>query len=190
MTSNAAQSSRRVDVDRASVANAATLEEAGKLVDQAEEILGRYLRPGQWPAAPVARRFRESGDLQLVLSLYARAMADDPDEASYPWNLTSSLDRLRLPDLALVFVRHAIRVAEESGDTEWAGADVHLAWADIALRAGQPEMAERAIERLARSSLRCRSSDISDSCDAIIPRRAPRPFATTLRPARGSQSSI
>jgi tetratricopeptide (TPR) repeat protein len=115
-------------------------------VDQAEEVIGRYLVP-QWPSTRVARRFRESGDLQLVLSLYARAMEDDPNEPAYPWNLASSLDRLRLPDLALIFVRRAIRVAEQAGDREWAGADVHLAWADIALRAGEPEIAERAISR-------------------------------------------
>lgn len=66
---------------------------------------------------------------------------------AYPWNLASSLDRLQLSDLALVFLRRAIRVAEETGDAEWSGADAHLAWADVAMRAGEPEMAEIAIDK-------------------------------------------
>ena len=74
-------------------------------------------------------------------------MADDASEPAYPWNLASSLDRLGLPDLALVFIRRAIRVAEEADDRDWCGADVHLAWADVALRAGEPEVAEQAIRR-------------------------------------------
>ena len=148
MTSNAASTSKRVVVDRArSVNSDAAVAQAGELVDQAEEVLGRYLGPAQWAAVRAARQFRETGDLQLVLSLYARAMEDDPGEPAHPWNLASSLDRLRLPDLALIFVRRAIRVAEETGDHEWAGADAHLAWADIALRADEPEMAEQAIAR-------------------------------------------
>jgi len=147
MTSNAVSTSKRVAAGRASVASSAPSEQADDLVGEAEAVLGRHLGPAQWASARTARRFRESGDLQLVLSLYTRAMEDEPDEPAYPWNLASSLDRLRLPDLALVFVRRAIRVAEETGDHDWAGADVHLAWADIALRAGEPEVAERAIER-------------------------------------------
>jgi tetratricopeptide (TPR) repeat protein len=82
-----------------------------------------------------------------VLSLYVRAMADDPDEPAHPWNLASSLDRLRLPDLALIFIRRAIRVAEETGDHEWTGADVHLACADIARHAGDKEIAALALQR-------------------------------------------
>jgi hypothetical protein len=95
----------------------------------------------------MARRFLDSGDLERVLSLYARAMEDDPREPAYPWNLASSLDRLHLPDLALIFIRRAIRVAEETDDREWVGADVHLACADIARHAGDPQMAELALER-------------------------------------------
>ena len=146
MTSNAASTSRHVGAGRASVDSAA-VESADRLVDEAEKILGGYLRPGRWPAARTARRFLDSGDLERVLSLYARAMEDDPREPAYPWNLASSLDRLHLPDLALIFIRRAIRVAEETGDREWAGADAHLACADIARHAGDRQMAELALDR-------------------------------------------
>lgn len=118
-----------------------------QLADRAEEIFARYLKPGSWPTAHVVRQFHESGDLERVLSLYSQAMANDPLEPAYPWNLASSLDRLQLSDLALIFLRRAIRVAEDIGDSDWAGADAHLAWADIAMRAGEPEMAEVAIEK-------------------------------------------
>ncbi len=147
MTNNVASTHKRVAVTRASVNNVTAVERASQLVDEAETIVGRHLATGRWPSATVARKFRESDDLQTVLTLYTRAMEDDPDEPAHPWNLASSLDRLRLPDLALVYVRRAIRVAQEVGDREWAGAGAHLACADIALRAGEPEVAEWAIER-------------------------------------------
>lgn len=146
MTSNAANTSKRAAAGRVN-GSSAVIEHAAQLVDQAEEILNKYLRPARWPTARTVKRFREDGDLELVLSLYSRAMADAPDEPAYPWNLASSLDRLQLPDLALIFLRRAIRIAEETGDHEWSGADVHLAWADVAIRAGEPAMAELAIER-------------------------------------------
>jgi tetratricopeptide (TPR) repeat protein len=147
MTNNAANTRKRAAGGRASVGNHSAIEGAAKLAERAEEILGRYLAPASWPTARVARKFRESGDLEAVLSLYAQAMADDPREPAYPWNLASSLDRLQLSDLALIFLRRAIRVAEETDDHNWAGADAHLAWADVAIRAGEPEMAELAIEK-------------------------------------------
>jgi tetratricopeptide (TPR) repeat protein len=147
MTSNAVSTSRRGVVDRPGAGDDGALERTARLADEAEEILGRYLAPGRLPSARVARKFREDGDLQIVLALYERAMQADPDEHAYPWNLASSLDRLRLPDLALIYARRAIRVAEETGEREWAGGDAHLAWADIAIRAGEPEIAARAIER-------------------------------------------
>lgn len=147
MTSNASSTTRRVVSSRASADSAAKVERASQLVDEAEAILAGYLVAGRWPSARVARKFRESGDLQAVLSLYTRAMEDDPDEPAYPWNLASSLDRLHLPDLALVYIRRAIRIGEQSGDREWSGVGAHLACADIALRAGEPEVAERAIEK-------------------------------------------
>jgi tetratricopeptide (TPR) repeat protein len=147
MTNNAASTSKRAADGRASVSSDSRIEQAAQLAERAELIFGRYLSHSSSPSARVARQFRESGDLEIVLSLYAQAMADDPQESAYPWNLASSLDRLRLSDLALIFLRRAIRVAEEAGDDEWAGVDVHLAWADVAMRAGEPEMAEMAIEK-------------------------------------------
>lgn len=147
MTSNAASTSRHAGAARLNAGSAKAIESAAGLVDEAEAILGGYLHQGRWPAARTARRFLDSGDLERVLSLYTRAMEDDPREPAYPWNLASSLDRLRLSDLALIFIRRAIRVAEETGDREWAGADVHLACADIARHAGDTEMAELALDR-------------------------------------------
>jgi tetratricopeptide (TPR) repeat protein len=81
-----------------------------------------------------------------VLSLYDKAMDSDPAEPAYPWNLASSLDRLGVSDLAVAYMRRAIRVAEETGDEEWSGADAYLALADIALRAGDSEIAALAID--------------------------------------------
>ncbi|HWY90880.1 MAG TPA: hypothetical protein VNY31_09440 [Solirubrobacteraceae bacterium] len=147
MTSNAASTSRHAGVVPPNANSAKAVESAARLADEAEKILVGYLHPGRWPAARTARRFLDSGDLERVLSLYTRAMESDPREPAYPWNLASSLDRLRLPDLALIFIRRAIRVAEETDDREWAGADVHLACADIARHAGDSEMAELALHR-------------------------------------------
>jgi uncharacterized protein GlcG (DUF336 family) len=65
-------------------------------------------------------------------------------------NLASSLDRLGLPDLALAYMRRAIRVAEEVGDDEWAGAAAHLALADIAIRSGDLDIAGLAIDQARR----------------------------------------
>lgn len=147
MTNNTASTTKRVGRNRASVTSSSSVEEAAQLAERAEEILGGYLQPASWATARVARRFRESGDLETVLSLYAQAIANDPQEPAYPWNLASSLDRLQLSDLALVFLRRAIRIGEETGDGDWTGAGVYLAWADVAIRAGEPEMAELAIEK-------------------------------------------
>lgn len=101
-----------------------------RLVDEAEEILGRYLKPGQWPTAKSIDTFRQHGDLEPVLALYEQAMDRDPTEAAYPWNLASSLDRLGVSDLAIAYMRRAIRVANETGEADWANADAYLALAD------------------------------------------------------------
>lgn len=147
MTRNAASTSRHAAGAPESADSPTAVEDAARLAEQAEGILDDHLEPGEWPTARAARRFVASGDLERVLSLYMRAMDGDPREPAYPWNLASSLDRLRLPDLALLFIRRAIRVAREAGDREWAGADAHLALADIAIRAGDSREAEIAIER-------------------------------------------
>ncbi len=147
MTNNATSTTKRAGQSRASANSSSSVEAAAQLAERAEEILGRYLRPASWANARLARQFRESGDLETVLSLYAQAMADDPQEPAYPWNLASSLDRLQLSDLALVFLRRAIRIGEETGDGDWTGTGVYLAWADVAIRAGEPELAELAVEK-------------------------------------------
>jgi len=137
--------------------------------DAAEIILGRYLKPGHWPARAARLRFTQSGQLEHVLSLYEKAMATDPREPAYPWNLAAALDRLGLHDLALVYVQRALRVATEVGDKEWADAHAHLAWADIALNAGQPDIALIAIEH-------ARSLDASLAVEGYV-RRARRAVA-------------
>jgi tetratricopeptide (TPR) repeat protein len=127
-------------------ANGTAAQAAMGLVDDAEAILGRYLKPGQWPTAKSIRAFRQRGDLESVLALYEQAMDGDPTEVAYPWNLASSLDRLGVSDLAVAYMRRAIRVAKETGEEEWADADAYLALADIALRAQDAEIAALAID--------------------------------------------
>lgn len=114
---------------------------------EAERILARYLRPASLPREETRRRFIESGDLERVLVLYTRATELDPNEPAYPWNLASSLRRLDEPQLALAFVEQAIRVADETGDAEWADAYAHLAWAEVALAARQFDVALVALAR-------------------------------------------
>jgi tetratricopeptide (TPR) repeat protein len=147
MTRNATNTRKRADVGQASVDSPLGPEPAASFAEQADEILGGYLRPGGWSTSGTAQRFVASGDLERVLSLYLGAMEHDPMEAAHPWNLASSLDRLQLPDLALPFMRRAIRVADDAGDHEWAGADAYLALADIAINAGQHGTARAAIEQ-------------------------------------------
>lgn len=120
---------------------------AEALATAAEEVLADYLAPGRWATSAGRSRFLQSGGLQRVLSLYEGAMAADPDEPVYPWNLASSLDRLGLHDLALVYIQRAIRIAEELGDEEWSDGHAHLAWADIAINAGDLDLALIAIEK-------------------------------------------
>jgi len=85
--------------------------------------------------------------LGRVLSLYDRAMAFEPDEAALPWNLGSALRRLGLHDLALAYVTRAITAAERSGDPGLAGSDAHLAFAEVAVDAGRPDLAAIALAR-------------------------------------------
>ena len=119
--------------------------EAGKLVDDADALVDEVLSPGRWPQQKTVDRFLKGDRLERVLSLYERAMRLDPGEPAYPWNLASTLDRLGLSDLALGYMARAIQVAEETGDDEWAGADAHLALAEIALRAGETDLALTAL---------------------------------------------
>jgi tetratricopeptide (TPR) repeat protein len=120
------------------------------LIEEADSLLSRVLRPGTHPRVSTIAQFEETGDLARVLSLYRQAMRRVPDEPSYPWNLATSLARLREYSLALAFVEEALRVAREVGDDEWADTYSHLAWADIAMRARQPEIALVALARALR----------------------------------------
>jgi len=133
----AAEEHASVDSRRAALAS----------VREAERILARYLRPASLPRKETRRRFVESGDLERVLVLYTRATDLDPKEPAYPWNLASSLRRLDEPQLALAFLEQAIRVAEETGDTEWADAYAYIGWADVALAARQFDVALVALAR-------------------------------------------
>jgi len=117
------------------------------LVYEADELLAAAVPPGAWPNADVIDRFLAGDALGRVLSLYDRAMALEPDEAALPWNLASTLRRLGLNDLALSYVTRAITVAERIGDPELAGPDAHLAFAEIAVDAGRPDLAGIGIAR-------------------------------------------
>jgi tetratricopeptide (TPR) repeat protein len=119
--------------------------EAGKLVDDADVLVAEVLSPGRWPQQKTVDGFLKGDRLERVLSLYERAMRLDPGEPAYPWNLASTLDRLGLSALALGYMARAIQVAEETGDDEWAGADAHVALAEIALRAGETDRALTAL---------------------------------------------
>lgn len=147
MTRNVANTSRQEEPGLAETPSDSRQAGSDMPADAAEEILGRYLKPGRWASKAARSRFLRSGDLQHVLALYEDAMATDGREPSYPWNLAAALDRLGLHDLALVYVQRAIRVATVIGEEEWADAHAHLAWADIALNAGDNDLALIAIER-------------------------------------------
>lgn len=115
--------------------------EAAELVGEADELVAEVLKPGRWPQRRTVERFLDGDRLERVLSLCGRAMRLDPDEAAYPWNLASTLNRLGLNDLALGFITRAIHLAETAGDKEWSGADAYLAKAEIAINAGETDIA-------------------------------------------------
>lgn len=123
---------------------------AADLASEADRLIGELLKPGRWPQSRTIAKFLESDRLPKVLMLYQAAMSLDPEEAAYPWNLASSLSRLGLYSLALAYVEEAIRMAGETGDAEWADAHAHLAWADIAIRARQFDVALVALARARR----------------------------------------
>jgi tetratricopeptide (TPR) repeat protein len=146
MSTKEASTSKPVASGPGREANGGSVHLAVRFADDAEEILARYVKPGKWPSAKSIRAFRQHGDLESVLSLYEQAMEHDPAEPAYPWNLASSLDRLGASDLAVAYMRRAIRIAAETNDQEWAGADAYLALADIALRASDTDIAALAID--------------------------------------------
>lgn len=135
---------------------------AEELVLEADALLGDVVGPGTHPRASTISRFEAGGGLERVLSLYLRAMRLDPAEPSYPWNLASSMSRVGQHHLALAFIEKAITVAHATGDEEWADAYAHMAWADVAIRAEQWEVALIALAgawRLARDDQSRRDID-------------------------------
>lgn len=121
--------------------------EAERLVGEADALIAEVLSPGRWPQKRTVESFLRNDRLDRVLALYGRAMRLDPEEAAYPWNLASTLNRLGINDLALGLVSRAIRVAALAGEDDWSGADAHVAMAEIAIDAGEPEIALTALTR-------------------------------------------
>jgi hypothetical protein len=122
---------------------------AAALVDEAEQLVARWFRPGRWPAPGELHELFSGDRFEHFLSLYTQAMKFDPGEPAHPWNLASTLNRVGLNDLALGFMLRAIQTARESGDQEWSGPDALIALAEIALDAGQHELARQALGRAA-----------------------------------------
>jgi tetratricopeptide (TPR) repeat protein len=118
---------------------------AERLVGEADELLAGAFKPGEWPETEVAERFLSDGKLDQVLALYGQAMRLDPTEPAYPWNLGSALNRLGLNDLALGFIARAIHLAEQGGESEWSGPGAQLALAEVAIDAGEYDLALTAL---------------------------------------------
>jgi tetratricopeptide (TPR) repeat protein len=121
-------------------------------------MAAEVLRPGRWPRATTVQRFLEEGRLERLLSIYVRAMGLDPDEAAYPWNLSSVLRRLGQLELAHAYLLRAIHLGEEQGDADYCGADAYLALAEIAVDSGDDDQALVALAR-ARGA--------PDACDDV-----------------------
>lgn len=118
---------------------------AEALVGEADELLADALASGQWPDAETVDRFLSEGKLDRVLALYGQAIRLDSKEPAYPWNLASALNRLGVNDLALGFIARAIHLAEANDETEWSGPDAQLALAEIAIDAGEYDLALTAL---------------------------------------------
>jgi tetratricopeptide (TPR) repeat protein len=125
--------------DREAAAKAETL------VGEADELLVDAFGPGEWPEAEAADRFLSEGKLDRVLALYGQAMRLDAGEPAYPWNLGSAMNRLGLNDLALGFLTRAIHLADERGEDQWSGPDAQLALAEVAIDAGEYDLALTAL---------------------------------------------
>lgn len=118
---------------------------AEELIGEADVLLADALKAGEWPEPEVAERFLSEGKLDRVLALYGQAIRLDPTEPAYPWNLASALNRLGLNDLALGFLARAIHLAERSGEPEWSGPGAQLALAEVAIDAGEYDLALTAL---------------------------------------------
>jgi tetratricopeptide (TPR) repeat protein len=137
--SNARDTRKPEDADREAVAK------AEQLVGEADELLVDAFGPGEWPEAEATERFLSEGKLDRVLALYGQAMRLDAVEPAYPWNLGSAMNRLGLNDLALGFLTRAIHLAAQRGQSEWSGPDAQLALAEVAIDAGEYDLALTAL---------------------------------------------
>src|SRR4051812_11211924 len=137
--SNEANTRGREGADLEAVAKAEAL------IGEADELLADALASGQWPDAETVDRFLSEGKLDRVLALYGQALRLDSKEPAYPWNLASALNRLGLNDLALGFIARAIHLAEQSGEPEWSGPGAQLALAEVAIDAGEYDLALTAL---------------------------------------------
>ncbi len=126
-------------------ADPAAAAKAEALVAEADELLTDAFAPGHWPQAEACERFLSQGKLDRVVALYGQAMRLDPGEPAYPWNLASAMNRLGLNDLALGFMTRAIHLAAERGEREWSGPDAQLALAEVAIDAGEYDLALTAL---------------------------------------------
>lgn len=89
--------------------------------------------------------FLSEGKLDRVLALCGQAMRLDASEPAYPWNLGSAMNRLGLNDLALGFLTRAIHLSDRRGENQWSGPDAQLAVAEVAIDAGEYDLALTAL---------------------------------------------
>lgn len=121
------------------------VDKAEALVGDAYALLGDAFGPGEWPEADAVDRFLSEGKLDRVLALYGQAMRLDAGEPAYPWNLGSAMNRLGLNDLALGFLTRAIHLSDQRGEGQWSGPDAQLAVAEVAIDAGEYDLALTAL---------------------------------------------
>lgn len=153
---------------------------AEQLVGEADELLASALAPGRWPEQDEIDRFLAEGKLDRVLALYGRAMRLDASEPAYPWNLASAMNRLGLNDLALGFLSRSIHLAERRGESEWTGPAAQLALAEVAMDAGEYDLA---LTALAHARDADESRDLWDQVKDLLgeigrQRKDPRPQAS------------
>ncbi len=117
------------------------VDKAAALVGDADALLSDAFGPGEWPDADAVDRFLSEGKLDRVLALYGQAMRLDAGEPAYPWNLGSAMNRLGLNDLALGFLTRSIHLSDQRGESQWSGPDAQLAVAEVAIDAGEYDLA-------------------------------------------------
>jgi len=121
------------------------VDRAAGLVGEADALLGDAFGPGEWPEVDAVDRFLSEGKLDRVLALYGQAMRLDAGEPAHPWNLGSAMNRLGLNDLALGFLTRAIHLSERLGESQWSGPDAQIAVAEVAIDAGEYDLALTAL---------------------------------------------